>query len=198
MFRKNSHWIMAWLAAAFLAASPAMAYADAGIPLLPVQYPTVLWFLVPVIAIETAYLQSALRTLWPRTLLAVTVVNVGTTGLGYPLAWLLYAALNDYAGFPGGRSGALTEWQMVPVWVGMKFFPDWSGMSNRLLVILVIFLTMLVPSYLFSRYLKTWVIDWYDLLRSNGDTKSAVMMANRFSYLILALTGCGLLYQIYH
>ncbi len=59
------------------------------------------------------------------------------------------------------------------------------------------FLTLLVPSYLLSRYLKSWVIDWYDLLRSDGDTRSAVMMANRFSYLIIAITGCGLLYQLY-
>lgn len=188
---------MVFLAVAFLV-SPAAAYADAGIPLLPVNYPTVLWFLVPTIAIEAAYLQTALRTRWIRTLVAVTSVNVGTTGLGYPLAWLLYAALNQYAGFPGGRSGALTDWRMVPVWVCMKFFPDWSAMQNQLVAILAIFLTLLVPSYLFSRYLKSWVIDWYDLLRYEGDTRSAVMIANRFSYLILALTGCGLLYQIYH
>ncbi|HEX3985127.1 MAG TPA: hypothetical protein VHX13_00855 [Acidobacteriaceae bacterium] len=185
-------------AAAFLAASPALAFADAGIPLLPVKFPSVLWFLVPVILIEVAYLQAALHTRWLRTALAVISVNVGTTGLGYPLAWLLYAALNQYAAFPGGRSGALTEWRMVPIWVGMKFFPDWSGMQNQLLAILVIFLALLVPSYLFSRYLKTWVIDWYDLLRSKGDTRSAVLMANRFSYLIIAITGCGLLYLLYH
>lgn len=188
---------MVLLAAAFLVASPTPAFADAGIPLLPVKYPTVLWFLLPVIVIETAYLQAALHTRWLRTVLAVTSVNLGTTGLGYPLAWLLYAALDQYAGFPGGLSGALTEWRMVPVWVGMKFFPDWSGMQDQLLAILVIFVTLLVPSYLLSRYLKSWVIDWYDLLRSEGDTRSAVMIANRFSYLILAITGCGLLYQLY-
>ncbi|MGA8528112.1 MAG: hypothetical protein WB622_00255 [Acidobacteriaceae bacterium] len=188
---------MAFLAAAFLAAAPALAFADAGIPLLPVKYPTVLWFLVPVIMIEAAYLQAALHTRWVRTLAAVIAVNVGTTGLGYPLAWLLYAALNQYAGFPGGRSGALTEWRMVPVWVCMKFFPDWSGMENQLLAILITFLTLLVPSYLVSRYLKSWVIGWYDLLRSDGDTRSAVLIANRFSYLMLAITGCGLLYLFY-
>lgn len=188
---------MALLAAAFLAASPAPAFADAGIPLLPVKYPTVLWFLIPVIIIEAAYLQAALKTRWLRTLAAVTSVNLGTTGLGFPLAWLLYAALNEYASFPGGRSGALTEWRMVPVWVCMKFFPDWSGMGNQLLAILITFLTLLVPSYLVSRYLKTWIIGWYDLLRSKDDTRSAVLVANRFSYLILAITGCGLLYIYY-
>ncbi len=188
---------MVFLAAAFLAASPAPAFADAGIPLLPVKYPTVLWFLVPVILIETAYLQTALRTRWLRTVLAVTSVNLGTTGLGYPLAWLLYAALDQYAGFPGGLSGALTEWNRVPIWIGMKFFPDWSGMQDKLVAILFIFVTLMVPSYLVSRYLKSWVIEWYDLLRSEEDTRSAVMMANRFSYLILAITGCGLLYQLY-
>lgn len=197
MLRNPRIWITALAAAAFLAASPSPAFADAGIALLPVKYPTVLWFLVPVIMIEVAYLQAALQTRWLRTVLTVVSVNVGTTGLGYPLAWLLYAALNQYAGFPGGRSGALTEWRMVPVWVGMKFFPDWSGMQNQLVAILAIFLTLMVPSYLFSRYLKSWVIDWYDLLRSDGDTRSAVLMANRFSYLILAITGCGLLYQLY-
>lgn len=198
MLRKSRLWIPALLAVAFLASSPSLAFADAGIPLLPVKYPTVLWFLLPVVVIEVAYLQAALHTRWLRTVLTVVTVNVGTTGLGYPLAWLLYAALNQYAGFPGGRSGALTEWRMVPVWIGMKFFPDWSGMQNQLVAILAIFLTLLVPSYLFSRYLKSWVIDWYDLLRSDGDTRSAVLIANRFSYLILAITGCGLLYQLYH
>lgn len=198
MIRKPRLWITVLLTAGFLAASPAPAFADAGIALLPVQYPAVLWFLVPVIVIETAYLQAALRTRWLRTLTAVTSVNVGTTGLGYPLAWLLYAALNTYAGFPGGRAGALTEWRMVPVWVCMKFFPDWSGMQNQLWAILAMFLTLLVPSYLLSRHLKSWVIDWYDLLHTDGDIRSAVMIANRFSYLIIAIAGCGLLYQIYH
>src|SRR5579875_1376235 len=131
MARKNRRWTLALLAAAVLAASPSAAYADAGIAMLPVKYPTVLWFLVPVIVIEASYLQAALRTRWLRTLIAVISVNIGTTGLGYPLAWLLYALLNQYAGFPGGRSGALTNWRMVPVWVCMKFFPDWSAMQNQ-------------------------------------------------------------------
>jgi hypothetical protein len=42
------------------------------------------------------------------------------------------------------------------------------------------------------------VFDWYDLLRYDGDIKPAILMANRLSYLLLALTGCMLLFRTFH
>ena len=70
-------------------------------------------------------------------------------------------------------------------------------MHAEIWVVLGVFVTLLVPSYLVTRLVKTWVFDWYDLLRYDGDAKPAILVANRLSYLLLALTGCMLLFRTF-
>lgn len=185
-----------WMAA-LLGVCPAMAHANAGIPMLPVQYPTILWLLVPVVLIEAVYLQGALGTKWRRTLLAVSGANLATMALGYPLAWMVYTGLNIAIGFPVTRSADSAYAQWVPIWVCSKIDPGWPGMQD-LWPLFGIFLALLVPSYLLSRYVKTWLVDGYNLLRYKGDSRHAIVVANRLSYLLLAATGCALLYRIYN
>ena len=186
------------LTAAVLACCPATARADAGIPMLPVTYQTMLFFLLLVVIIEVIYLQARLRTRLRRTLIAVTTVNAAAAGLGFPLAWLIYKILDSWAGFPGGQSGVFSDMQFVPLWVCIKMFPDWAGTHGQVWLIMAMFVTLLIPSYLLTRILKSWVFDWYDLLRYDGDIKPAILMANRLSYLLLALTGCMLLFRTFH
>jgi hypothetical protein len=184
--------------AGLLACSPAAARADAGIAMLPVSHTTMAFFLLLVIIIEAIYLQARLKTRIRRTLIAVTTVNTATTGLGFPLAYGMYALFNSWANFPGGMSGALSNNQFVPLWVCQKMFPDLAGMHSELILVLAVFVTLLVPSYLLTRLIKTWVFEWYDFLRYEGDIRPAVLMANRLSYLMIALTGCMLLFRIFH
>lgn len=186
------------LAVAALACFPQTARADAGIPMLPVSYPTMFFFLLLVIIIEMIYLVARLKTRLRRTLIAVVCVNTATMGLGFPIAWGLYSLLDSWAEFPGGRSGVFSDMQFVPLWVCNKIFPDWAGTPDQVWAILAVFVTLLVPSYLFTRILKTWVFDWYDFLRYQGNIKPAILMANRLSYLLLALTGCMLLFRTFH
>jgi hypothetical protein len=77
-------------------------------------------------------------------------------------------------------------------------FPDWAGTHGQVWLIMAMFVTLLIPSYLLTRILKSWVFDWYDLLRYDGDIKPAILVANRLSYLLLALTGCMLLFRTFH
>jgi hypothetical protein len=182
-------------AAVALACFPSTARADAGIAMLPVTHGTMLFFLLLVIIIEFIYLQARLKTRFRRTIVAIVTVNTATTGLGFPIAWGLYAILNSWAAFPAGMAGVFTSAQFVPVWVTQKLNPDWSGMHGEGYVILGVFIVLLVPSYLFTRYLKTWVFEWYDLLRYEGDIKPAVLAANRISYFLLGLTGCMILFR---
>ena len=72
---------------------PCTANADAGVPLLPFAYPVILVLLIPVIVIEAIYLRARLKTGWRATLTATTKANVVTMLIGYPLAWLLFLAL---------------------------------------------------------------------------------------------------------
>jgi hypothetical protein len=198
MVPKNRPRVAGSLAAAtLLACFPATARADAGIPMLPVTPPTMAFFLLLVIIIEIIYLQSRLKTPFRRIFIAVATVNTATTGLGFPIAWGIYALCNSWAGFPGGMAGAFTHMGFVPFWVSQKIFPDLAGMHAEVYVVMGVFIVLLVPSYLFTRILKVWVFDWYDMLRYQGDIKPAILAANRLSYLLLAVTGCMLLYRDY-
>ena len=79
--------------------------------MLPVNHQTMLFFLLLVIIIEVIYLQSRLRTRFRRTLIAVASVNTATTGLGFPLTWAIYAALDAWIGFPGGMTRVFNSTQ---------------------------------------------------------------------------------------
>ncbi len=182
-------------AAAVLACFPATARADAGIAMLPVTHETMLFFLILVIIIEFIYLQARLRSNFGRTFLAVATINTATTGLGFPIAWALYAGLDAWVGFPGGMRNAFDHLQFVPLWVTQKLMQDAPGQSYALIGV---FITLLVPSYLFTRILKTWVFEWYDFLRYQGDIKPAVLAANRLSYCLIAFTGCLILFRDFH
>jgi hypothetical protein len=186
------------LVALCLLATPAVARADAGIPMMPLPYPTYLWFLPAVVLLEILYVLTAVRVPILRAVLAIAAVNAATTGLGFPLAWIVYHTVRLYSGFPTAGQGAFSGMQYVPMWMCMKLFPGWTGTSDGLLSMMVVYLTLLVPAYLISRLLKTWVIDWYDLLAFEGDTKSVVLGANRASFALIAVVGCALLYRTFH
>lgn len=186
------------LVAVCLLAAPAVARADAGIPMMPLPYPVYLWFLPAVIVLEILYVLTAVRVPILRAVLAISAVNAATTGLGFPLAWLVYHGVRLYAGFPGGGQGAFTGMEYVPMWMCMKLFPDWTGTPDGIWAMLAVYLTLLVPAYLISRLLKTWVIDWYDLLASGGNSKPVVLGANRASFALLAVAGCAFLYHTFH
>jgi len=160
--------------------------------MLPVTHETMLFFLILVIIIEVIYLQSRLKTRFRRTLVAVTTVNTATTGLGFPLAWAVFAMLDSWVQFPGGMRDIFSRTEFVPLWVAQKIAPDTPGQAW---IILGVFITLLVPSYLFTRLLKTWVFEWYDFLRCEGDIRPAVLAANRVSYMMLGLIGCMLLFR---
>jgi hypothetical protein len=193
MLSKNRRRVAgAVTAAAALACFPASARADAGIAMLPVTHATMLFFLLLVVIIEVIYLQARLKTRFRRTFVAVCTVNTASTGFGFPIAWAVYAGLDSWAGFPGGMRGAFDHMQFDPFWVTQKLMLDSPGQSY---VLLGVFIVLLVPSYLFTRILKTWVFEWYDLLRYEGDIKPAVLAANRVSYCLLGLTGCMILFR---
>ncbi len=163
--------------------------------MLPITHETMLFFLLLVIIIEVIYLQARLKTRFRRTLVAVATVNTGTTGLGFPIAWGLYAILDSWAQFPGGMRDVFSHMQFVPLWVTQKLIPDPTDIHGEVYVVLGVFIALLVPSYLFTRLLKTWVFEWYDFLRYEGDIKPAILVANRISYFMLALIGCMLLFR---
>lgn len=187
----------ALIAAVFVVAFPTCAHADAGIPMLPVRYPVILLYLLPVILIETLYLQSQLNTNVRRTFLAVTGINIVTTGIGYPLMYFLYVALDQVLHFPEGVGPALTRLGWVPMFMTIQVFPDWTGLQRSVWMMLAMFVLLLLPGYVLTGFIKSWLLHGYDLLNFKGNLKAAVWMATRLSYMFLATAGCVVLYLIY-
>lgn len=185
------------LAAMALLWLPPAAHADAGIPMLPVRFPEILLFLIPVVLIEAAYLSHELHSQWRRTLAAVCGVNIFTMALGYPLAWLLYVWMDRLIGFPATGANIFTHLAWVPVWICSSLMPDWAGAQQEVWPVLVMFVLLLLPSYILSGIVKAWLVDLYDLLHYRGSSRHEVWMANRLSYLFLAGAGCVLLYNLY-
>jgi len=177
---------------------PVRAHADAGIPMMPVRYPANLLYLVPVIAIEVAYLKAALNARWRRTILAVSGVNVVTMALGYPLAYGLYLALNSYFQFPQGTIDVFGQIGSLPLWLSSRLFPEWTGLEQGVWPVLVTFVLLLVPSFILSGLVKAWLVEWYDLLAYRiSSPRPAVWIANRLSYMFLIVAGCVVLYLTY-
>ncbi|MGA7885187.1 MAG: hypothetical protein WCA44_05545 [Acidobacteriaceae bacterium] len=185
------------LIAATVAFLPPAAHADAGIPMLPVQYPEILLYILPVILIEAVYLQRQLNTRLRRTMIAVTLVNLVTVALGYPLAWAMYKILDWMFGFPPVTTPMFYNLWKVPVWISMKMFPAWVGLREGMWTVLAVWVALLIPSFLLTGLVKAWLVGWYDLLNFKGNTRPAVWMANRYSYFFLSVTGCVLLYLTY-
>jgi hypothetical protein len=190
-------WAGGLAIAATVAFWPPAAHADAGIPMLPVQYPELLLYVLPIILIEALYLKRQLKTRWRRTLIAATVVNLVTVALGYPLAWGIYKILDSLFGFPVlGTSVFMNMWRL-PVWVSAKMFPAWAGLPQGIWLVLAAWVVLLIPSFLLSGLVKSWLVEWYDLLNYKGKARRAVWTANRYSYFFLTVTGCVLLYMVY-
>jgi hypothetical protein len=184
------------LVAAFLIGFPLDARADAAIPMMPVRYPELLLFLLPVVIIETIYLKRSLQTRWRRTFVAVAGLNLVTMGMGYPLAYGIYAALNWSLHFPAGMEVVFTRLGWLPLWLCERLFPAWTGLqTGGSFPVLATFVVLLLPSFILSGFVKAWLMDWYDLLNFQGNSRSAVWVANRLSYLFLIVVGCVILYQ---
>jgi hypothetical protein len=185
------------LVVAFLMCLPVRAHADAGIPMMPVQYPLNLLYLVPVIAIEAICLNQTLNARWRRTILAVSGVNLITMALGYPLAWLIYSSLNSAFQFPDGMTDVFGHIGSLPLWLSARIFTSWSGVQQSVWPVLVTFIVLLVPGFLLSGIVKASLIDWYDLVNYRGQARAAVWLANRLSYFFLVVAGCVVLYLNY-
>ena len=174
------------LAVAFLL-SPATACADAGVPMLPVTYPLILLFLVPVIAIEVFYIQWRLRTRWRNTIIATTIANTLTMLMGYPLIWILLASLQFHStDFLNQTHSAVFIMILTAAWPTPGYGADWE--------ILAAFVILLVPAFQLSAFVEGILLSRFRWLRSDRRSTHTVWVANVLSYCFLAIAGCIVLW----
>ena len=171
--------------------------------MIAIAYPAILLFIVPVIAVETAYLRMTLRTGWRNTLGTVAKANAITMLIGFPLAWLilflLELAMWGVAGWsgmlkhlepsPGNRLTTLLTTVISSPWLGPGTGETWR--------VLVGFSVLLVPGFFVSAYVESVLLDRLGWLRCEERSTPSVWRANVLSYIFLCLAGCALVwYQL--
>jgi hypothetical protein len=168
---------------------PTVARADAGIPMLPVAYPVILLFLIPVVAIETIYIRQRLRTRWRNTIAATAGANLVTMLLGFPLVWIFLVALQflstDF--LDRTHSAALITVLTAP-WPVPAYGDPWA--------VPVAFVLLLVPAFLLSAFVEGLLLNSFHWLHSDRPSTRTVWMANVFSYVFLAAVGFIILWLL--
>lgn len=72
----------------FMFAWPAVALADAGIPMIALAMPSMIIAFIPVVVIETWYFHKYHNIPFLRALKVMTIANLESTIIGIPLAWI--------------------------------------------------------------------------------------------------------------
>jgi hypothetical protein len=156
-----------------------------------VTYPLILLFLVPVIAIEVFYIQRRLRTQWRNTIIVTTIANTLSMLLGYPLIWIILAALQfQSTDFLSRTHSAVFIMILTAAWPTPEYGADWE--------ILAAFLILLVPAFLLSAFVEDILLSRFRWLRSDRPSTSTVWIANALSYCFLAIAGCAALWWGVH
>src|SRR5205807_278209 len=107
--------------------------ADAGIPMLFVQWPLMAYALIPVIAVELFVFRRTLQLTYKSALLGTTLANVASTAVGFPLAWGFSLAIEFgmYKLFESAPRGWADQVSASPLLEAL-FFPFAAAWLNPL------------------------------------------------------------------
>jgi len=168
--------------------------------MLPFSFPVILIFLLPVVAIETAYIRLKLRSEWRATINATAKANAVSLLLGFPLAWvvflvfeiafyalLMFSGLEDHIRWPFGHG--FTDFLIVVTSAA------WMGPVNEKWAVPVAFVVLLVPSFLLSGYVESHLVSKSGL-GPQRHCRRVVWQANVLSYIFLAIVGALVLGKV--
>lgn len=168
--------------------------------MLPFAYPVILIFLIPVIAIEAIYLHARLKTSWRATLFATTKANLITMLIGYPLAWVLFLALEMafWGGLTVTRIGDRLHWTPGPAIAKLMIVATsaaWMGPIHERWAIPFAYVILLIPSFIVSAFVESRLIQRRGWLLSGSPSARTVWQANALSYAFLAIVGWAALWR---
>jgi len=166
--------------------------ADAGIPMLMVEWPLMLCALVPVILLETEVVRRRLVLPYRKAISGVARANVLSTAIAVPLAWFIMFVIELSAGFPVLSAAMKRDWPiensllkyalhvLTAAWV--------SGSVSSIAFAAGV---LLVPTFFISVFLecRSCRHSWSDVNRAR--VNRSVWYANLASYLLLFLAACA-------
>lgn len=173
----------------FVLLFPGIVYANAGVPMLFLAMPALIFSLLPIIAIEAFYLSKNLELSLGQSLKTVSISNFASTIIGIPLTWCLLAAIQMISG-GGGAYGidSVVGKILAVTWQAPWLIPyakdlDW--------MIPVAGLVLLIPFFFVSWWSEYLVSTKLHSSLSFQKIKRKVRNANLITYTLLALWPVG-------
>jgi hypothetical protein len=171
--------------------------ADAGVPMLTIEWPVMIMALVPIIAIEAALFSRWLALSWRRAFIGSAKANLLSTLIGVPLAWLAMFALELLVMYPVSVLIKRGLEFKSPVWELLGFLASIAWLapveSKLYWMVPAAAALLLVPTFYLSVVLerRVCVANWPDA--DAGRVRRAVLRANLVTYGILFLLAVALL-----
>jgi len=163
---------------------PSICAADAGLPMIVWVWPAMIVAMIPIIAIETIIFKHALNAPYVKTTWAVSVANVVSTMVGYPLSWFLLLGVQILT--PGGSSGfgTATLWERIAsVTAGAAWLAPHE--SELYWMVPVAAMVGLIPAFLISVYLEAFLVGLFFVCERGRTIIRISSNANLVTYLLL-------------
>lgn len=165
--------------------------ANVGVPMLALVLPGMTVSLIPIVILETWYVQKCLQIPIRRALKAMAIANLASTFIGIPFAWIIWVMIGmAFAHFgysirknlnisTPGIFGAIFSLTIGAAWIG-------PSENNSFWMIPLASLVQLIPYFYVSWYLERAMAK--KLLKDIEGEKinNVTFTANLYSYCMLA------------
>ena len=165
--------------------------ANAGVPMLVIQWPLMAMALVPIVLVEVAVMRRSIAVPYRTAFLNVGLANVASTLVGVPLAWAVMVVIElavtvpaDGIGFPSSLppAAAAAAFLVQVAWLS----PDPHYLYWMIPAAATI---LLVPCFFASVPIERWVLAWRWQTVDRAQVRAAVLWANVWSYALLLVAG---------
>ena len=171
-----------------------MILADAGVPMIFVQWPLMFMALLPVIAVEGWILHRRLALPLGRAIKGSTYANLVSTIVGVPIAWAVmlgveFVLMSGIMPFAERYQWNLSSplWGVLSIFASAWVSPPVQSYSGIALAAAV----LLVPSYFLSVWIERRICQRVFKSLERGTVARTVRAANLWSYGLLFLLALG-------
>jgi hypothetical protein len=161
-------------------------FADAGVPMLGIQYPAMLWALAPVIFSEIIVARRMLKLDTVRAAKAVVPANLVSTAIGFPLLWLLLFVIQILVG-GGSAHGISSVWsRFYAVTIQAPWLIPYGHDLNWMIPAASLYL--LIPAFFVSVFVERWICSAFWRDKAKNRIRRFSWYAHLVSYAVLVLS----------
>ena len=163
--------------------------ADAGIPMIFVQWPMMLCALIPIIIIEALLIRRWVPLSYGQAFKGTGIANVVSTVAGIPLTWIVLVLIEVAISIPLSK----TNYSPSPLFNAVIFpvTAAWIGPVRAEWIVSLAATTLLIPFFFASVWIEYWCCRpiWPEIEKTV--IWRGVWRANVASYFLLLVMGCG-------